>query len=116
MTVNLLEIDTTNLQLFENGDLEITFDAMVGVFPKKVIMTTKNGNIINFNPAIEFDNDEAVDSYLKTTSRILNHYFIVNDVKVDPRSGSYTEFLSWFDKNKQKNLAATFDIEPITER
>lgn len=35
MTVNLLEIDTTNLQLFENGDLEITFDAIEPLTERK---------------------------------------------------------------------------------
>lgn len=108
------EIEVNNIDLLVNDDLEIEFDAMIGVFPKKVIMTTKNGNIINFNSEIEFDNDEAVDSYLKTISRMLNHYFIANDIKVEPRNDSYTEFLSWFDKSKRKTIAATFDFEPIT--
>lgn len=110
MKVNISEIEVSNIDLLEDDTLEIEFTAMVGIFPKTVMLNSHNGDIIFFNTEIDFSDEELANVYLTNVGKLLNTYLISNNLKVEMKNGSYTEPLMWYDKTKKKSLVASLDI------
>lgn len=105
----LSDIRVEYVELMDNDMLDITFEAMVGVYKKRVVLHTKNGDFIYFKPESVTTEDE-IESYLTNLGKVLQGYLLTNNLMVKVQSGSYTESFIWYDKAKRRSLTASMDL------